>query len=70
MNSVSITEMTLSAIRKVYGKVDGKSIAKQLGMTSNENATPIKVNILISVNPYPIILIIHDTLFLPPSYLF
>ena len=43
LNSVAMTEMTLSKIRKVYSKVDNKSIAKQLGMTTHENATPIKV---------------------------
>ena len=43
LNSVAMTEMTLSKIRKVYSKVDNKSIAKQLGMTTHENATPIRV---------------------------
>ena len=42
LNSVAMTEMTLSKIRKVYSKVDNKSIAKQLGMTTHENATPIR----------------------------
>ena len=43
LNSVAMTEMMLSKIRKVYSKVDNKSIAKQLGMTTHENATPIRV---------------------------
>ena len=43
LNSVAMTEMTLSKIRKVYSKVDNKSIAKQLGMATHENATPIRV---------------------------
>ena len=43
LNSVAMTEMTLAKIRKVYSKVDNKSIAKQLGMTTHENATPIRV---------------------------
>ena len=42
LNSVAMTEMTLARIRKVYSKVDNKSIARQLGMTTHENATPIR----------------------------
>ena len=43
LNAVAMTSMTLSKIRKVYSKTDNKSIAKQLGMTTHENATPIRV---------------------------
>ena len=32
LNAVAMTEMTLAKIRKVYSRVDNKSIAKQLGM--------------------------------------
>ena len=43
LNAVAMTEMTLAKIRKVYSKVDNKTIARQLGMTTHENATPIRV---------------------------
>ena len=35
--------MTVAKIRKVYNKTDAKSIAKQLGMSAHENATPIRI---------------------------
>ena len=35
--------MTVAKIRKVYSKVDAKSIAKQLNMSAHENATPIRI---------------------------
>ena len=35
--------MTVARIRKVYNKTDAKSIAKQLGMSAHENATPIRI---------------------------
>ena len=35
--------MTVAKIRKVYNHIDGKSIAKQLGMSTHENATPIRI---------------------------
>ena len=35
--------MTIAKIRKVYNKTDAKSIAKQLGMSAHENATPIRI---------------------------
>lgn len=35
--------MTVAKIKKVYNKVDGKSVAKQLGMSYHENATPIRI---------------------------
>lgn len=35
--------MTIAKIRKVYNKFDAKCIAKQLGMSAHENATPIRI---------------------------
>ncbi len=43
LNAVAISQMTLAKIKKVYSKVDNKTIAKQLGMATGENATPIRV---------------------------
>lgn len=38
-----MSQLTLAKIRKVYSKWDNKAIAKQLGMSSHENATPIRI---------------------------
>lgn len=43
LNAKAVSQLTLSKIRKVYSRVDNKSIAKQLGMSSHENATPIRI---------------------------
>lgn len=43
LNAVAMSGLTLARIRKVYSKIDCKSIAKQLGMSSHENATPIYI---------------------------
>lgn len=43
LNAKAVTQLTLSKIRKVYSRVDNKSIAKQLNMSSHENATPIRI---------------------------
>ncbi len=43
LNAVSVSPLTLAKIRKVYSKLDNKSIARLLSMPSNENATPIRV---------------------------
>lgn len=43
LNAKAMSQLTLAKIRKVYSRADNKSIAKQLGMSSHENATPIKV---------------------------
>ncbi|KAF5299222.1 hypothetical protein FQA39_LY02395 [Lamprigera yunnana] len=43
LNAKAVSQLTLSRIRKVYSRTDNKSIAKQLGMSSHENATPIKI---------------------------
>uniref|UniRef100_A0A4Y0BJI3 DUF4704 domain-containing protein n=1 Tax=Anopheles funestus TaxID=62324 RepID=A0A4Y0BJI3_ANOFN len=43
INPKAFSYMTLNKIRKVYNRTDAKSIAKQLGMSSHENATPILV---------------------------
>ncbi|CAI9723395.1 repeat and FYVE domain-containing 3-like isoform X2 [Octopus vulgaris] len=39
----ALSQMTITKIRKIYNKVDSKSIAKQLAMGSHENATPIRI---------------------------
>lgn len=43
LNAVAVSQLTLAKIKKIYSKVDNKAIAKQLGMTTGENATPIKI---------------------------
>jgi hypothetical protein len=43
LNAVAMSELTLARIRRVYSKVDTKSIAKMLGISTSENATPIRV---------------------------
>ncbi|XP_043246907.1 WD repeat and FYVE domain-containing protein 3-like, partial [Amphibalanus amphitrite] len=43
LNAVATSQLTLAKIRKVYSKADNRSIAKQLGMSSHENATPIRI---------------------------
>ncbi|XP_050346639.1 WD repeat and FYVE domain-containing protein 3 isoform X1 [Nymphalis io] len=43
INARAISQLTLAKIRKVYSKNDNKAIAKQLGMSSHENATPIRI---------------------------
>lgn len=43
LNARAVSQLTLSKIRKVYSRADNKSIAKQLGMPSHENATPIRI---------------------------
>ncbi|GAB6019627.1 hypothetical protein CHUAL_001189 [Chamberlinius hualienensis] len=43
LNAVAMSGLTLAKIRKVYSKVDSKAIAKQLGMSSHENATPVYI---------------------------
>ncbi|BFZ02583.1 hypothetical protein BsWGS_05621 [Bradybaena similaris] len=39
----AMSQMTIAKIRKIYNKVDSKSIAKQLAMSAHENATPIRI---------------------------
>lgn len=43
LNARAVTDLTLNKIRKVYSRTDNKSIAKQLGMSSHESATPIRI---------------------------
>lgn len=43
LNASAMSPLTLAKIRKVYRKMDSKSIAKQLGMSTHENATPIRL---------------------------
>ncbi|TRZ02111.1 hypothetical protein DNTS_034933 [Danionella cerebrum] len=39
----SVSTLTVAKIRKVYNKLDNKAIAKQLGVSSHECATPVKL---------------------------
>uniref|UniRef100_A0A672NXI4 WD repeat and FYVE domain containing 3 n=1 Tax=Sinocyclocheilus grahami TaxID=75366 RepID=A0A672NXI4_SINGR len=39
----SASTLTVAKIRKVYNKLDSKTIAKQLGVSSHESATPVKL---------------------------
>uniref|UniRef100_A0A8C3WJH3 WD repeat and FYVE domain-containing protein 3 n=1 Tax=Catagonus wagneri TaxID=51154 RepID=A0A8C3WJH3_9CETA len=41
--ALSGSALTVARIRKVYNKLDSKAIAKQLGISSHENATPVKL---------------------------
>lgn len=43
LNAKALSQLTLAKIRKVYSRTDNKTIAKQLGMSSHENATPIRI---------------------------
>lgn len=43
LNARAMSQLTLAKIRKVYSRADNKAIAKQLGMSSHENATPIRI---------------------------
>lgn len=43
LNAKAASHLTLAKIRKLYSRADNKSIAKQLGMSSHENATPIRI---------------------------
>ncbi|KAL1508880.1 hypothetical protein ABEB36_003702 [Hypothenemus hampei] len=43
LNAKAVSHLTLNKIRKVYSRADNKSIAKQLGMSSHESATPIRI---------------------------
>ena len=43
LNASATSPLTLAKIRKVYRKTDSRSVAKQLGMSSHENATPIRL---------------------------
>ncbi|XP_078070095.1 WD repeat and FYVE domain-containing protein 3 isoform X4 [Mustelus asterias] len=39
----SVSSLTVARIRKNYNKVDSKTIAKQMAISSHENATPVKL---------------------------
>ncbi|KAJ7327170.1 hypothetical protein JRQ81_016929 [Phrynocephalus forsythii] len=41
--ALSVSALTVARIRKVYNKLDSKAIAKQLVVSSHENATPVKL---------------------------
>lgn len=43
VNAKAVSQLTLARIRKVYSRCDNKTIAKQLGISSHDNATPIRV---------------------------
>lgn len=43
LNAKAVSQLTLAKIRKVYNRADNKSVARQLGMSSHENATPIRI---------------------------
>ncbi|KAK2725772.1 hypothetical protein QYM36_000305, partial [Artemia franciscana] len=43
INAGATSSLTLAKIKKVFNKIDSKSIAKQLGMSPNENSTPIHI---------------------------
>jgi len=43
LNAIAVSQLTLQKIRKLYSKADAKAIAKQLGLSSHENATPINM---------------------------
>lgn len=43
INARAVSNLTICKIRKVYCRVDCKAIAKQLGMNSHDNVTPIKI---------------------------
>ncbi|XP_028851764.1 WD repeat and FYVE domain-containing protein 3 isoform X2 [Denticeps clupeoides] len=40
---LSVSSLTVAKIRKGYNKLDSKAIAKQLAVSSHENATPVKL---------------------------
>ncbi|KAG2466391.1 WDFY3 protein, partial [Polypterus senegalus] len=43
LSAHSVSSLTVAKIRKVYNKLDSKAIAKQLAVSSHENATPVKL---------------------------
>lgn len=43
INAKAVSQLTLARIRKVYSRCDNKTIAKQLGISSHDNATPIRI---------------------------
>lgn len=43
LNAKAVSQLTLAKIRKVYNRADNRSVARQLGMSSHENATPIRI---------------------------
>jgi len=48
LNAKAMSNLTLAKIRKVYSRADNKAIAKQLGMSSHENATPIRLVVFLN----------------------
>lgn len=43
LNGQSVSQMTVAKMRKIYNKFDSRIIAKLLGLSSHENATPIRL---------------------------
>jgi len=43
LNAQAVTQMTIVRLRRVYNRFDSKLIAAHLGITTNENVTPIRV---------------------------
>ncbi|GFN82004.1 WD repeat and fyve domain-containing protein 3, partial [Plakobranchus ocellatus] len=39
----AMSQLTIAKIRKIFNKVDSRTIAKQLAMPAHENATPIRI---------------------------
>jgi len=39
----AVSQMTLARLRKVFSRADGKAVARTLGLSTHENATPIRV---------------------------
>ncbi|XP_071954048.1 WD repeat and FYVE domain-containing protein 3-like isoform X2 [Antedon mediterranea] len=39
----ALSTLTISKIRKIFNKVDSKTISKQLSLSSHDNATPIRI---------------------------
>uniref|UniRef100_A0A3P9L505 WD repeat and FYVE domain containing 3 n=1 Tax=Oryzias latipes TaxID=8090 RepID=A0A3P9L505_ORYLA len=43
LSAHSVSALTVAKIRKAYNKLDSKAVAKQLAVSSHENATPVKL---------------------------
>uniref|UniRef100_A0A914V8R9 Uncharacterized protein n=1 Tax=Plectus sambesii TaxID=2011161 RepID=A0A914V8R9_9BILA len=43
VSALAVSQMTISKLRRIYSKVDCRIVAKHLGISTNENATPIRI---------------------------
>ncbi|XP_071507653.1 WD repeat and FYVE domain-containing protein 3-like [Diadema antillarum] len=43
LHAHALSVLTVSKIRKAFNKVDSKAVAKQLGLSGHDNATPIRI---------------------------